>query len=40
MIFVDSSVWIVYYNDMDTPETKKLGTLLGSSPICVGDILH
>lgn len=39
MIFVDSSVWIDYFNGMDTPETKKLDTFLGAFPICVGDIV-
>ncbi len=39
MIFVDSSVWIDYFNGNETPETEKLDTILGSTPICIGDIV-
>ncbi|HEB94032.1 MAG TPA: PIN domain nuclease [Gammaproteobacteria bacterium] len=39
MIFVDSSVWIDYFNGNQTPETEKLDSILGSSPICIGDIV-
>ncbi|WP_456417872.1 type II toxin-antitoxin system VapC family toxin [Thiolapillus sp.] len=39
MIFVDSSVWIDYFNGRETPETEKLHSLLGATPICIGDIV-
>ena len=39
MIFVDSSVWIDYFNGNETPETEKLDSILGASPVCIGDIV-
>ena len=39
MIFVDSSVWIDYFNGNETQETEKLDSILGISPICIGDIV-
>ncbi len=39
MIFVDSSVWIDYFNGNVTQETEKLDSILGSIPICIGDIV-
>ncbi len=39
MIFVDSSVWIDYFNGNITEETNKLDSILGSSPVCIGDIV-
>ena len=39
MIFVDSSVWIDYFNGNITQETNKLDSILGSSPVCIGDIV-
>jgi predicted nucleic acid-binding protein len=39
LIFVDSSVWIDYFNGNETPETGKLDTILGTSPVCLGDIV-
>ncbi|MEM8722427.1 MAG: PIN domain nuclease [Cyanobacteria bacterium P01_G01_bin.39] len=39
MIVVDSSVWIDYFNDRDTPQTKQLDLLLGIEPIAIGDII-
>ena len=39
MIFVDSSVWIDYFNGNPTQETNKLDTIIGISPICLGDIV-
>ena len=38
-IFVDSSVWIDYFNGNITEETNKLDSILGSSPVCIGDIV-
>ena len=38
MIFVDSSVWIDYFNGNQAPETENLDSILGSSSICIGDI--
>lgn len=39
MTFVDSSVWIDYFNGILTPETKKLDTILDASRVCIGDIV-
>lgn len=39
MILVDSSVWIDYFNGLDTPQTNKLDTLLGIEPLGIGDII-
>jgi len=39
LIFVDSSVWIDYFNGNETQETEKLDSILGSTPICIGDIV-
>ena len=39
MIFVDSSVWVDYFNGIETQETAKLDSILGSTPICIGDIV-
>lgn len=39
MIFVDSSVWIDYFNGKVSPETNKLDAALGVIPVCIGDIV-
>jgi predicted nucleic acid-binding protein len=39
VIFVDSSVWVDYFNGNQTPETDRLDSLLGTFPLCVGDIV-
>ena len=39
MIFVDSSVWINYFNDIPCPEVEKLDTLLGVTPVAIGDLI-
>ena len=39
LIFVDSSVWIDYFNGSDTPATERLHALLGREPLIVGDIV-
>ena len=39
MIVVDSSVWIDYFNGMDTRETTLLDRLLGSEPVLTGDLI-
>jgi predicted nucleic acid-binding protein len=39
MIFVDSSVWIDYINNADTPQTSLLDSILGNEPIVVGDLV-
>ncbi len=39
MILVDSSVWIDYFNGVDTPQTSKLDTLLGVEPLGIGDLI-
>lgn len=39
MIVVDSSVWIDYFRDADTPQVELLDRLLGSEAIAVGDLI-
>lgn len=39
MILVDSSVWIDYFNGTETLATKKLDSLLGVQPVCIGDLI-
>ena len=39
MIFVDSSVWIDYINNDNTPQTERLDALLGNQGIVVGDLV-
>ena len=39
MIVVDSSVWIDYFNGIDTSQTDRLNELLGIELISVGDII-
>ena len=39
MIFVDSSVWIDYINNLDTAQTEKLEQVLGRQEVVVGDLI-
>lgn len=39
MILVDSSVWIDYFNGINTPATDQLDALLGIEPIALGDLI-
>ena len=39
MILVDSSVWIDYFLAADTPQVALLDSLLGRTPIAVGDLI-
>jgi predicted nucleic acid-binding protein len=39
VILVDSSVWIDYFNGIETLATKKLDGLLGVQPVCTGDLI-
>jgi predicted nucleic acid-binding protein len=39
MIIVDSGVWIDYFNGLETPQTGKLDSLLGTVPLGIGDII-
>lgn len=39
MILVDSSVWIDYFRAADTPQVMLLDSLLGRSPLAVGDLI-
>jgi predicted nucleic acid-binding protein len=39
MIFVDSSVWITYFNGIDSEPTRILDAALGSTRILVGDLV-
>jgi len=38
VILVDSSVWIDYFRSADTPQVVLLDSLLGRSPLAVGDL--
>lgn len=39
MILVDSSVWIDFFRGTATPQVDKLDSLLGSTPLAVGDLI-
>jgi len=39
LILVDSSVWIGYFNGVDTPQTDRLDALLGREPLTIGDLI-
>ena len=39
MILVDTSVWIDYFRSADTPQVVLLDSLLGRSPLAVGDLI-
>jgi predicted nucleic acid-binding protein len=39
VILVDSSVWIDYFRSADTPQVALLDSLLGRSPLVVGDVI-
>ena len=39
MILVDSSVWVDYFNGIDSNETAFLDSALSSETICLGDIV-
>ena len=39
MIFVDSSVWVDYFNGRNSTETDCLDKLLGKEPIGTGDLV-
>lgn len=39
MIFVDSSVWIDFFNGIESAETNRLDSLLGIEPVGLGDLV-
>ena len=39
MIFVDSSVWVDYFNGTQSVETGCLDSLLGKEPVGLGDVV-
>jgi len=39
MIFVDSSVWIDYFNGKETPQTERLDSYLGTTLVIMGDLV-
>ena len=39
MIVVDSSVWIDYFNGVETRETALLDDVLGVEPVVTGDLI-
>jgi predicted nucleic acid-binding protein len=39
MILVDSSVWIDFFNGLETRQTDALDNLLGRQPVLIGDLI-
>ena len=39
MILVDSSVWIDFFNGLETRQTDVLDDLLGQEPVLIGDLI-
>ncbi len=39
MILIDSSVWVDYFRDLDTPQTRQVDALLGREIVAVGDVV-
>lgn len=39
MILVDSSVWVDFFRSADTPQVALLDSLLGQTPIAIGDLI-
>jgi predicted nucleic acid-binding protein len=39
VIVVDSSVWIDYFNGVDSKTTGRLDALLGAEPVAIGDLI-
>jgi predicted nucleic acid-binding protein len=40
MVLVDSSVWVDYFNGLETPESSRLDALLGREPVAIGDLIQ
>ena len=38
-VFVDTSVWVDFFNGRVTPETTRLGLSLGKQPLLIGDLV-
>jgi predicted nucleic acid-binding protein len=39
MILVDSSVWVDFFNGLETQQTDALNDLLGHEPVLIGDLI-
>lgn len=39
MVLVDTSVWVNYFNGLETPRTDRLDQLLGSGRLLTGDLI-
>ena len=39
MVLVDTSVWVDYFNGLETPRTERLDQLLGSGRLLIGDLI-
>lgn len=39
MVLVDTSVWVDFFNGVDTAEVNELDVLLGSARIMIGDLI-
>lgn len=40
MVFVDSSVWIDYFNGSESRQVFLLDAILGRDPVCIGDLVY
>jgi predicted nucleic acid-binding protein len=39
MVVIDTSVWVDYFNGVDTPTAERLDALLDLEPLAVGDVI-
>jgi predicted nucleic acid-binding protein len=39
MVLVDTSVWVDHFNGIDTPQVRKLDSLLGTELLLIGDLI-
>jgi predicted nucleic acid-binding protein len=39
MLIIDSTVWIAYFNGLETPQTNYLDNMLDKTPILIGDLI-
>jgi predicted nucleic acid-binding protein len=39
MVLVDTSVWVDYFNGLETPRTERLDQLVGSGRLLTGDLI-
>lgn len=39
MVLVDTSVWVDYFNGIDSPQSNELDRLIGSGHLLIGDLI-